>query len=363
MRVLFACGGTAGHIYPALAMADMLKRRLRDVEIAFVGTKNGMENQIIGQYGYPLYQIEMTGLKRKISKDNLKTAYHLLRAFRKMKTLLKEIQPHIVIGTGGYVCYPVVRMAAKMKIPSAIHESNAMPGLATKWLAPHVDRVWLGVGQTKTYLSKKAQTVEVGNPLRLGFHATSKQASRKKYGILKDEFWVVSFGGSLGAKLLNETMYEIMRNEEDKSIRYFHMSGKHQTGDFDEKHLPQRHQWLRYTEDMPTLMQGADLIISRAGAMTLSEISALKKASILIPSPHVTSNHQYYNAKIYADQNAAILLCEEELTPAHLKEIIHRLKTHPEERETLENTMKKMGEKNTLQMIFDDILLLTKIER
>lgn len=360
MLIVFAAGGTGGHIYPALAMANQVRQIYPKAEIWFVGKVGGMEQGLVEKAGYPMFGISVLGLKRKLTFENIRAVKRMVQAQKDIRRWLLEKKPDLVVGTGGYVSYPTVRAAAALGIPCAVHESNAIPGLAVKLLAPKVDRIWVGMEQAKDRFWQKDKVRVTGNPLRQTFTHTlyAKANAKQKYGIRQKEFFVLSFGGSLGAKELNDTMYQILCEEKDKSIRFCHVSGKKYEDAYNLKNIPKRHLWLSYADDMPTLMEGADLVIARAGAMTLAEISACKKVSILIPSPHVVKNHQYYNAKALADKGAGILLKEEALSPLSLREIIMHLKSHVEERKEIEKAIEKYFSFDTKAILEEEFEML-----
>ena len=364
MRILFTGGGTGGHIYPALAMAEILKERYPLAEIQFLGGTGGIEEALVSHAGYPIHTIPVEGLKRKLTIENLRVIYRLGISLFASRKYLRDYRPDIVIGTGGYVCYPVVRMAAALGIPTALHESNATPGLAVKLLARHVNRIWLGMEDAQDYLRHKDKICVMGNPLRKNFTQTlyAKANARQKYGIRQREFFVLSFGGSLGAKTINDCMYEIICKDTDKDIRYCHICGKKYQGLYDTGKIPKRHRWLAYTEDMPHLIEAADLVIARAGAMTLAEISACRKAAILVPSPNVAKNHQYHNAKALADKGAAMLQTEAELSPAGLKEKIDCIKDNPQMAQEMQIALHHHFSKDTKAIFLEEIAALCKKE-
>ena len=341
MRVAFACGGTGGHIYPALAMAELLKKQFPDVEILFFGGENGLEKQLVEKAGYSIYTIKIEGLTRALSFKNVQAGAHLIQSLFLARKWLIDRQPDLVVGTGGYACYPCLRMAALLHIPTVVHESNAIPGLAVKWLARYMTRVWLGMEDAKEELPQKSNIRVTGNPIRSTFSKAlyAKANAKQKLGIRQKEFFVLTFGGSLGSKKLNDCMYEILCQDKDSDIRFCHITGPKQAHDYHQKEIAKRHLWLPYSDNMPTLMEAADLVICRAGAMTLAEISASRKAAILIPSPNVVKNHQYHNAYALSKKQAAILLEEAEVSAKKIHEIICTLKANPNKRLSLENNV------------------------
>ncbi len=323
MRILLSGGGTGGHINPAIAIADAFRNRDPKTEIAFCGTPNGMEATLVEKAGYPFYAIPMQGLQRKLTLQNIKSCYLTLQGYRRAKKLLHRFQPDLVIGTGGYVCYPLLRTAAKNHIFSAIHESNAVPGLTTRMLAPHMDCVLTNFDRCADQLPKDVPIFCVGNPLRQSFTISSPAKARAAAGIPHSYRHVLlSFGGSLGAEHLNDAILNFMAQygKDRKELYHIHACGKR-----DYERIAARFQSLGleayshlklvdYLYDMPTQMCAADIVLSRSGALSLSEIAALHKPSILVPSPYVTDQHQLKNATVFQQKGAALLIEEKDLS-------------------------------------------------
>lgn len=314
MKMIVTCGGTGGHITPALAIADTVRQNMPNAEILFVGAVGGMENTLVPKAGYPIRALSVCGLRRSLSPKNVRALYLAMQATAHAKVILREYAPDIVIGTGGYACYPTLRAAADLGIPTAVHESNAAPGLAVRRLASRVDRVWLNFGAAAAHLPKNAAVRVVGNPLPVGCVQPARKKARD--GALR----VLSFGGSLGAAALNRAVLALMEKERSMPLVYHcHASGKRE---YDTLHAAfctrgldacERLELLPYISDMPRRMAEADLVICRAGAMSISELAAVGAAAVLVPSPNVTGNHQYKNAKVLSDAGAAILLGEDGL--------------------------------------------------
>lgn len=319
MRVLMTGGGTGGHVYPALAIAEIIKTNVPDAEIAFVGTKKGIENRLVPAEKYPLYHVEIQGISRSLSPKNIRTAYLILVSPHRSKKIIEEFKPDIVIGTGGYVSWPLLCAASDMGIPCMVHESNAYAGLAVRQLQKRVDKILTSFEETAEHLKCKDKVVNVGNPLRQKYGAIDKMSARRKLGIPDSAgFVVLSFGGSLGADAINEASMAVMRSFSLTHGDVFHF---HACGTRNYEALKEEYKSISeasdgrisasdYIYDMPLYMSAADLIICRAGAMTLAEIATLSKPAILIPSPNVTENHQYKNAKVIADGGGAVLVEE-----------------------------------------------------
>ena len=312
MRVLITGGGTGGHVNPALAIANTIKQNDPDAVIAYVGTKRGIENKLVPKAGYPMYYVDVKGIKRSLSPSNIKAAYLALTSPIKAKKIIREFKPDIVVGTGGYVSWPVVKAASQMGIPTALHESNAIAGVAVKMLQKSVDRIYLNFEKTGESLScDRAKLMKVGNPILGGFSSMTREEARKKLGIPdKYKYVILSYAGSMGAEKVNDAVLCLMREFTAKHPEVYHI---HATGSIGLDKF-ENIELCEYIYDMPVRMAAADITINRAGAMTISELAATGKCSIFIPSPNVAENHQYKNAKVLSDAGAAALFEEKELT-------------------------------------------------
>ncbi len=333
MRVLMTGGGTGGHVNPALAIASILKEKF-GAEIEFAGTERGIENKLVPKSGYPLNYIRIQGLRRRITLENFKTLYYMAESRIKSRAIIKRFKPDIVIGTGGYVCWPVISAAYSMGIPTVLHESNAYPGVAVKLLEKHTDLVLINFKETEKHLRHPEKAVCVGNPLRAEYNLGDYEEARKNQGITgKYRYFILSCGGSMGAERVNNEVLEVMRDFTSKhpEVYHLHATGAIEYNDCSNKFREMgldKHpniELVEYIYDMPEKMAAADLVINRAGAITLSELAYLKKPCILIPSPNVTDNHQYKNAKVLADRGAALLLEEKELSGGVLSQAVEGL--------------------------------------
>ncbi len=323
MKFLFACGGTSGHINPALAIAGELRRRHPDGEFLFMGTHDHLEADLVPRAGFDFQTIEVSGLRRSFSpgaiKYNISSVSKFFSARRKVRDVIRRFRPDVVIGTGGYVSAPVVSEGARMNCRTLIHEQNAFPGVTTKMLAPKVDRVLLSFPLARPLKCDQNKCSVVGNPVSGEFFTVTKEEARRKLGISPDETYVLSYGGSLGARKINDTFMELARlAAPEKAMTLCHGAARDYSYLCDSLSdllsAYDRIQVREYIYDMPLRMAAADLVIARSGAMTLTELAAMGKPSILIPSPNVTENHQFFNAKTYSDAGAAVLLEESELS-------------------------------------------------
>lgn len=364
MKVIMTGGGTGGHIYPAVAIADKIKRKHPEAEILFVGTEKGMEKELVPKSGYPIRFITVSGIHRKQIWKNLKTALDLLKGDREARDIIREFKPDLVIGTGGYVCGPVVRAAHKMAIPTYIHEQNAFPGVTNKMLERHVDKVFVSFEEAKQYFKHPENLVVTGNPIRKSFLVGSAFNYREKLSIRDRDFVVLCFGGSRGAGKINSTMKNVVAavNGMDDVKLYF-ITGKIHFDRIGQElaeagvKLCDNIKLMPYADNMHEYLFSSDLVISRSGALTVSEITACGKACILIPSPNVTGNHQYYNAKVVADKGGAILIEEKDLTDEKLISTILRLKNNKEILNSMAKASAAAGKIDAVDIIYDHLNL------
>lgn len=362
-------GGTGGHVNPAIAIADTIKKNIPSSEIAFVGTARGMENKLVKAAGYPIYHVEIQGIRRSLSLKNLKTAYLVLTSPRKAKKLLREFKPDIVIGTGGYVCWPLLYAASKMKIPTAVHESNAVPGVAVKQLCGRVDRVFVNFEETAKYLKNIDKVMHVGNPLRGEFGTVDRDKARARLSISDEyKYFILSYGGSLGAERINEAVLELMRDYIAKrpDILHVHATGAIEKDAAQEKFRAyglEKYKNIRLVEyiyDMPLQMSAADVVISRAGAMTVSELSMMKKPCILIPSPNVTNNHQYKNAAVLANAGGAVLIEEKDLSGDRLVSEVSGILGEKVRRDIMSAAIEQFAVNDANKRIFNEVVRLVE---
>lgn len=335
MHILFAGGGTAGHINPALAVAGYIRDKHPDVHISYIGTPDKLEAKLVPEMGYNFRTISVAGFQRKLSLENIgKNISAITKAFTSSinaKKILKEIQPDVVVGTGGYVSGPVLREASRLGIKTAIHEQNAFPGVTTKMLAPNVDVVMLAMPEAEKYLKLKKKPFITGNPVRKELLQITREEARARLG-LDDKPLLLSFGGSLGALRINEAVCGLIEwhNGTDK---FYHIHGTGKAGysgvmnTLKEKNiaLSDKIDIREYISDMDVCMAAADLIVCRAGAITLSELLACGKPAVLIPSPYVAENHQYHNAMTLKKIGAAEIIEEKDLTSEKIIEVVSHL--------------------------------------
>lgn len=367
MRVIIAAGGTAGHINPALAIADKIVNVFPESKVLFVGTPLGMESKLVKKAGYDFHGIKMAGIQRRLSltniKRNVKAVYYYAAAFPHVKKLIEEFKPDICVGTGGYVCGAVLREAARMGIKTVTHESNSFPGITTKLLSKTADRVFVFSEDTLNHLKHREKCVITGNPLRNNIPIEEKAAARKRLG-LRDGFTILSLGGSLGANRINAAVAELMAWEQQRGgINHIHSYGGNGKDTFggllEEKGVDKSSDRLilkEYIDNMYTCMCAADLIVSRAGSMTLTEIMAIGRPSVLVPYPNATENHQYYNAKTLQDADAAILREDKDLTGEWLIRTAEELYNNPSRLESMGVKARQMAKTDAADVILSEIL-------
>lgn len=371
MRVLMTGGGTGGHVNPAIAIANTIKLNDPTAEIAFVGTSRGIENKLVPAAGYPLYHVEVRGFRRSLSPANIKAAWLAFVSPIRAKKLINEFKPDIVVGTGGYACWPVLVAAARMGIPTAVHESNAIPGVTVRRLQSYVDRVMLNFAESAEYLDAKEKLMVVGNPLRGEFGTMSRVNAREKLGVGGYRRMILSCGGSMGAEPVNDAMLALMR---DYGLNHPDVLHVHATGaleyeaakaKFAEYGLEGKEnlRLVEYIYDMPVQMAAADLVVNRAGAMTLSELAVQGKACLLIPSPYVTANHQYKNAKVLADAGAALLIEEKELTAERVTREVSALLDDDVRRAGMEKAITAFARTDANKVIYEEICRLVKAKQ
>lgn len=354
MHILFAGGGTAGHINPALAIAGFIKERHPDARISYIGTAEKLEARLVPEKGYEFYTIDVAGFQRKLSVKNIcrniAAAGKAVSSSVKARRLLKKLKPDVVVGTGGYVSGPVVREAQKLGIKTAIHEQNAYPGVTTKMLAPKADAVMLAMPQAEKYLKLNSKPIITGNPVRGELLRVDRSQARKKLG-LDSRPLILSFGGSLGARPINEAVTGLIRKYNGSGkFHLIHGTGKAgyaaMTSALSDIKLCSDFELREYINDMDVCMAAADLVICRAGAITLSELEACGKPSVLIPSPYVAENHQYHNAMTLKRAGCAEVIEEKNLSSDSLISEVEKLLSSPE-------TLKKMSDNARKSSISD----------
>lgn len=370
MRIIFACGGTAGHINPALAVAGRIKELMPDSEFLFIGAVGQMESDLVPRAGYKIETVRVKGLSRKKTLGglfrNIRAAWYLIRSTIKAKKIIKRFKPDVVFGTGGYVCYPVLKAAYQLGIPTAVHESNAYPGLTTKMLAGIVDTIMLGFEESRKFYKNPEKTVVTGTPVRGEFAGYSKQAAKAELGIPLDKPLVVSVWGSLGAENMNASMCRFIELAGKKpGFTLIHSAGvegyeemvtqlRETVPDYEKNGMDVR----EYIYDMPRVMAAADLVLCRAGASTISELTYMHKPTIFVPSPYVTNNHQFKNAKVVEDAGGALIFEEGWFEPEELLKAVKDILSSADRLSQMSEAMAKLARPEATDMICERIFSL-----
>jgi len=364
MKVLISGGGTGGHVYPAIAIANKLKDEIEDVEILFVGTRNGIESEIVPKAGYELKTITVQGFRRKITVDNLKRIVKLFKGLEQSRRIVKKFKPDIVIGTGGYVCGPVVLNASINKIPTIIHEQNAFPGITNKILSKFVSKILISFEDAKKYFKDKDNVVLTGNPVRKEILISDKIFSRKKLGVNEDKRMILCVGGSGGATKLNDSMKKIIPRLVKEDIQFIHVTGKTHYDKFVKSLEVQNFRGCQkvvpYLDDMASALAACDLVICSAGAITLAEVTALSKPSIVIPKAYTAENHQEFNAKSIEKKDAGIAILEKQLTYKKLEDTIFKILGDREKLAQMGKNSGKIGNSKAIDNIYEEIMEVLK---
>lgn len=367
MRYLITGGGTGGHIYPALAIANEIKDKYRDAEILYVGTESGLESELVPRAGYDFRTIRVKGMPRKLNKKSLIAIIELFHGLGDSKKVIKDFKPDIVIGTGGYVCGPVVYMASKLKIPTLIHEQNAFPGITNKILSRYVNKVAITFDEATKYFKYPERIVNTGNPIRSEILNIDKKTAYSELNINPAIPLILSFGGSGGQKKLNDSILSFIEsNVKNNNIQLIHVTGTRLYDDFireiGEKkiQIPNNIQILPYLYKIPEALNIAKIVITSAGAITLAEISAVGVPSILIPKSYTAENHQEYNAKAFEAKGASIVILEKDLTAEIFNKTVKDLLNNNDKLITMSKNSKSMGKSDASKRIMD---VIDKISR
>ncbi|MBQ9686411.1 MAG: undecaprenyldiphospho-muramoylpentapeptide beta-N-acetylglucosaminyltransferase [Oscillospiraceae bacterium] len=372
MKFVFTCGGTAGHINPALAVAGRLRELMPDTEFLFIGVEGKMEMNLVPREGYEIRGLNMTYIQRghdlAAVRHNLETLHNVARSTREAKAILREFKPDAVIGTGGYICYPVLAAASELHIPTLVHESNAVPGLTTKLLADRVDRVMLGLEESRQYYRHPDRLTFTGTPVRGEFDRYDQARAKAELGLKPDEKLVVSVWGSLGASHMNHVMAELIPQlDGTQNFRMIHAAGSLYYKDLMaglRETAPNMGaagvEVREFIFDMPRVMAAADLILCRAGASTISELCYLGKPVIMVPSPNVTNNHHEKNARVLERAGGAEVLLEGEFDAQSLLRRMKELLADANRLEAMSAAMRSLSAGNATDRIVDIILEICK---
>ena len=366
MRVIIAAAGTAGHINPGLAIANKIKEEEKDSKIIFIGTTRGLENDLVPRAGYELKIIDAYGLSKKISIENIKKMYKTLKGYGEARKIIKEFKPDIVIGTGGYICGATISAAHRLKIPTLLHESNAFPGKAVKMLANKTDTILVSFEDARSRIKNAKNIVYTGTPVKIRkkeYGINEKNSIIKSAGLNETKPIVLIFGGSQGAQKINDAILGILKNKLNKNYQIIWATGPKQYDRIKEileennvyiNHL-ENAKIVPYIYNMEEMMNVSDLIVARSGAMTITEISNLGKASILIPLPNVSGDHQLHNAKVLENIGAARIILNNELNYENLNSNIEEIILNKNTIETMSKNALKVSTSNVEDKIFTEI--------
>ena len=351
MRVIISAGGTGGHIYPALAIINKIKEKEPDSDILYIGTTDRMEKDLIPSLGYKYEALEVKGLKRKLTVDNIKTIICFVAAIKRAKQIIKDFNPDVVIGCGGYVTAPVIYAAKKLGKKTFIHEQNSVVGLANKFLARYTDKIGVSFESTiKDFPSNKA--ILTGNPCSEKA-LTIKASSKKELGVDENKKLVLIVMGSLGSKSINDKIFSFINKFKNKNYSVIIVTGNSYYEKVKDKKVPDNVKVVPFIYEMPSVMKITDLIVTRAGASTMSEITALEIPAIFIPSPYVVNNHQYKNALDLVNQNAGIMLEEKDLSDNSLINLIDNTLNDKDKLKEIKTNLKKIGIKDSSTRIYN----------
>ena len=374
MKIVFTCGGTAGHVNPALALAGLIKERKPDSEILFVGAHRGIEKQLIESAGWPFRAVEISSFHRSLApkeiRHNLISLRNLLRSPGEAKALLKEFPADLVVGTGGYASYPMIRAASSLGIPTAVHESNAIPGLTTRLLENHADLIMVGFEECRKNYRHPDKVLVTGTPVRGDFFRLTRKQAKQKLGMDDGRPLIVSFFGSLGAAEMNRETARFLALEARNGLPFHHVHGAgaigcQRMGGYlrDEKVDLSRTPELEvreYIQNMSELMRAADLVICRAGASTISELTALGVPAVIIPSPNVTHNHQESNARVLADAGGAVMILEKDSSGQRLYDTACDILHDEARRKAMSAAMSSLGTIDAAEKILDAVMALVR---
>lgn len=361
MKILLSGGGTGGHVYPAIAIANKIKEHHPEAEILFVGTSNGIESEIVPNNGYPIKTITVQGFKRKIDIENIKRGFKLLKGINEAKRIVDEFNPDVIIGTGGYVSGPVLFCASGKKSLSIVHEQNSFPGITNKLLSTKVDLVITSFEEAKNRFPEKSHNKInlIGNPVRKELLSVTKEDARNNLNIPLDKKMVLAYGGSGGSNKINKALVLSIREMIEKDIAFICATGKNFYDDFlnefKNMNLKEYQRIVPYLNDMTNALSATDVVIGSAGATSLSEITALGKASIIIPKAYTAENHQEYNAKSISKNNAGVCILESELSPELLKTTLFEILTDDERLKSMEKNSRLIGKPNAVDDIYEMI--------
>ena len=368
MNILFTCGGTAGHVNPAVALARIFQQEHPGCSVLFVGADGGMETRLVPKEGYDIRTVTITNFRRSLKPaniaHNLVTLKNMVTSKAQARRILDEFKPDLVVGTGGYASYPIVKQAARRGIPTAVHESNAVPGLTTKALSKVVDRVMVGFEESRSHYDDPEKVVVTGTPVRGDFFRYTRTEARAQLGITDDRPLLLSYWGSLGARVMNDLTVELLARQQQEGLPFHHIHGAGRdfariTQAMQDRNISAPELQVReYIYDMPLVMAAADVVLCRAGASTVSELAAIGKPGVLVPSPNVTANHQEKNARVLERQGGAVVLLEQDCTADTLYSTLSSLLNDPVRRGEMSRALTAAATADAGQTIYKTLMAL-----
>lgn len=361
MKIIVSAGGTGGHIYPALAIIEKFKEKEKNLEILYIGTHNRMEAELIPKRGIKYESLEIYGFSKKDILLDIKNVFLINKAYKKCLKIMKDFKPDLVLGIGGYVTYPVIKAASKLGIKTFIHEQNSHPGKTNLALQKNVDLIGVSFKESiPVFKNAHGEVFYSGNPC--GESAIKKEKmSKSSIGLDEKKKLVVIVAGSLGSSTINEKMLDFLDKVKDKDYQVLYITGKNLYDDFTkDKKFPSNVKVIPYLDDLPALLKNTDLIVTRAGASTMSEIISLTLPAIFIPSPYVANNHQYYNALELKNNHAGELIEEKELTSELLIAKINEILFDEKKSQNIKDNLKKMSMNNSSEVIYNKLKDLIK---
>ena len=359
MKIMITGGGTGGHVYPALSIAEALIKDNKEHEILFVGTQKGLEGDVIPKTNFDFKAIEVQGFRRKLSLDTLKSFGKMFKGFFQAGKIIKDFKPDIIVGTGGYVAGPVMLQGALKGIHTLIHEQNAIPGITVKILAPFVDKICVSYEESFDYFKNKNKLLLTGNPIRDRFSELDPKLCKNNLKITKP--FLLSVGGSGGAQAINDVMVEVIKAYNGGEIQIAHVTGRSYYDKFlksledNQISLSDNIHVFDYLYNMPEYMVAADMILSRSGALTLAEIAMAGIPSILLPSPYVAHDHQAHNARVYEKNGAGLVVLNHEIKPGLILKLIEQHIFEPVHLEKMKNNAKKLSKPDATDLIVKEI--------
>ncbi|NOY05454.1 MAG: undecaprenyldiphospho-muramoylpentapeptide beta-N-acetylglucosaminyltransferase [Chlorobi bacterium] len=358
--IVFAGGGTGGHIFPAVAMAEALKEMEPEIESVFIGTANKLESRIVPSLGYRFHTVWISGLQRRFTLSNVLFPVKLLVSLLQSRSLLRRLSPAVAVGTGGYVCGPVLFAASRMGIPTLMQEQNSYPGITTRILARFVTETHVAFEETKRHLPPESLVIKSGTPVRVQVGRVESGAAKASFGFHPRSFVVLILGGSLGAASINKAVESIVQRIDDANVCFIWQTGEN---DFEQyrrwnEKMDSRVKVFPFITDMGEAYAAADVVVCRAGATSLAEVTAAGLPAILVPYPYATARHQHHNASVLVEAGAAEMVEDDNLDRLH--DVLQRLITDEERRRVMARNAKRMGHPDAARDLAERILQLAR---